>query len=107
MPTFELFIIAVLGLIAWFWLDTLRAREAGISAARQLCDKRNLQLLDDTVASEALRLARDDEGRVVLRRVYGFEFSDNGNNRRHGSVTLLGKRVVMLDVSENVLELVR
>ena len=51
MPTFELFIIAVLGLIAWFWLDTLRAREAGISAARQLCDKRNLQLLDDTVAS--------------------------------------------------------
>ncbi|MBX3686434.1 MAG: DUF3301 domain-containing protein [Rhodocyclaceae bacterium] len=107
MPTFELFIIAVLGLIAWFWLDTLRAREAGISAARQLCDKRNLQLLDDTVASESLRLARDDEGRVVLRRVYGFEFSDNGNNRRHGSVTLLGKRVVMLDVSENVLELVR
>ena len=44
---------------------------------------------------------------MVLRRVYGFEFSDNGNNRRHGSVTLLGKRVVMLDVSENVLELVR
>ena len=107
MPTFELFIIALLGLIAWFWLDTLRAREAGISAARQLCDKRNLQLLDDTVASESLRLARDDEGRVVLRRVYGFEFSDNGNNRRHGSVTLLGKRVVMLGVSENVLELVR
>lgn len=107
MPTFEIAVTCLLFLIAWFWLDTLRAREAGISAARALCDRRNLQLLDDTVASESLRLARDDDGKVLLRRVYGFEYSDTGDNRRHGSVTLLGKHVVMLDITGQVLELVK
>ena len=37
-----------------------------------------------------LRLARDGEGRVKLRRTYTFEFSDTGNNRRHGAIALLG-----------------
>jgi len=107
MPTFEIAVTCVLFLVAWFWLDTLRAREAGIAAARALCDSRNLQLLDDTVSSESLRLARDDDGKVRLRRVYGFEYSDTGDNRRHGAVTLLGKQVVMLDVTGTVLELVK
>lgn len=107
MPTFELSVICLLALVAWFWLDTLRAREAGIAAARALCLGRGLQLLDDTVASESLRLARDDDGKVRFRRVYAFEYSDTGDNRRHGSVTLLGSRVIMLDVTERVLELVK
>lgn len=38
---------------------------------------------------------------------YAFEYSDTGDNRRHGSVTLLGSRVIMLDVTERVLELVK
>lgn len=107
MPTLEISVILILAVLTWFWLDTLRAREAGIAAARELCDKQNLQLLDDTVASESLRLARDDNGRVMLRRVYAFEYSDTGDNRRRGSVTLLGRRVVMLNVASNVLELVK
>ena len=31
-----------------------------------------------------------------LRRVYHFEYSDTGDNRRNGHVTLLGSELVML-----------
>ena len=56
----------------------------------------DLLLLDDTVALASLRPGRDDEGRLRLRRVYRFEYSDTGNNRRDGQVTLLGSELVTL-----------
>ena len=37
-----------------------------------------------------LRLARDEEGRLRLRRTYVFEFSETGDNRRHGAIVMLG-----------------
>jgi len=98
MPLFETISIAVLGLLAWLWLDSLKAREAGIREARAACADEDLQLLDDTVAIHSLRLARDGGGRLRLQRVYGFEYSDTGDNRRQGSVTLLGHDVVMVSL---------
>lgn len=93
----------LLGLIllasgAWLWLDGLRARDAGIAAARAACDGEGLQLLDDTVSLASLRFARSDDGRLMLRRSYDFEYSDTGDNRRRGSVVLLGQRVLLLNV---------
>ncbi|MEW6687703.1 MAG: DUF3301 domain-containing protein [Pseudomonadota bacterium] len=76
-----------------FWIDSLRARERALAAGRAACERYGLQLLDETVAVSALRLARNAEGRLRLRRVYAFEFSDTGNNRRQGSVAVLGAEV--------------
>jgi len=73
-----------------FWVDTLRARERAVAAGRAACRRYGVQLLDDTVAFAQLRLARDDEGRLRLRRTYAFEFSDTGNNRRRGAIVMLG-----------------
>jgi hypothetical protein len=75
---------------AYFWADSLRARERAVAAGRAACRRYGLQLLDDTVACAQLRLARDDEGHLQLRRTYAFEFSDTGNNRRHGAIVMLG-----------------
>ena len=58
--------------------------------------------LDDTVAGSLLRLARDDDGQLKLRRVFSFEYSDTGDNRRSGSVTLFGHCVEMLHVRPNL-----
>lgn len=80
------------------WADSLRAREHAVAAGRAACVRYGLQFLDDTVAFARLRLARDGEGRVHLKRTYVFEFSDTGNNRRHGSLVLLGARVVDLQL---------
>ena len=37
-----------------------------------------------------------------LRRVFSFEYSDTGDNRRSGSVTLFGHRVEILHVRPNL-----
>lgn len=95
----ELLELLVLGLMAagiWLWLDSLKTREIGVLAAQQACAEEGLQLLDDTVVIRSLRPARDDDGQLRLRRVYAFEYSDTGDNRRPGSVTLLGQRVEYL-----------
>jgi hypothetical protein len=89
----EILAVALLAGLAWLWLDSLRAREAAIEAARRACAGDGVQLLDDTVMLASLRVARDGGGPLVLRRVYHFEFSDTGNNRLAGGVTLAGSRV--------------
>ena len=83
-------LIAALGL---FWVDSLRARERALAAGRAACDRNGLQLLDETVSGAGLRLARNENGELRIRRVFVFEFSDNGNNRRRGSVVVLGGSV--------------
>jgi hypothetical protein len=88
--------LAVLGLLVaalWLWIDSLRAREHAVAAGRAACKRYDVQLLDETVAVARLRLGRDDEGRLRLRRTYTFEFSDTGNNRRHGAIVMLGARL--------------
>jgi len=37
-----------------------------------------------------VRLERDDDGQLRIARTYTFEFSDTGNNRRHGAIVMLG-----------------
>jgi hypothetical protein len=87
-----LFLGAVLAAI-WLWTDSLKAREQAVAAGRAACERYGVQLLDETVAFAKLRLARDAQGRVRLRRTYVFEFSGSGNDRRQGAVVLLGARV--------------
>jgi hypothetical protein len=73
-----------------FWIDSLRARERALAAGHRACERYGVQLLDETVQFDRLRLARDDEGRLRLKRSYTFEFSDTGDNRRHGAIVMLG-----------------
>jgi hypothetical protein len=94
--TFELAGLALLAGAVWFAIDSLRAREAAIETARRACAADGVQLLDDTVMLASLRIGRNPGGRLMLRRVYEFEFSDTGDNRLAGAVTLAGSRVAML-----------
>jgi hypothetical protein len=98
MPSVEFLAVCLLALLAWFWLDSLRARDVAVAAARAACAAEGLMLLDDTVAIAGVRLRRGDDGRVHLLRAYDFEYSDSGDNRIRGSIVLLGRAVVMLNV---------
>ncbi|MFN4064615.1 DUF3301 domain-containing protein [Azoarcus communis] len=97
----ELLALILLCLGAWFWLDSLKAREAGVAAARAACAREGVQLLDETVVGRGLRLARDDNGRMVVRRAYDFEYSDSGDDRHRGAVVLLGREVVLLELASH------
>ena len=78
---------------AFLWADSLKARERAVKAGRSACERYSLQFLDETVAFARMRLARDDEGQLKIARTYTFEFSDTGNNRRHGAIVMLGAEV--------------
>ncbi len=86
-----LVVAAILG--GWLLFEALRAREAAIRVTRDACKQQGLQLLDDTVHGVRLGFVRDHEGIVRLRRTFLFDFSEDGINRRSGSVVMLGARV--------------
>lgn len=102
MPIYESIFLLLLAALVWFWLDTLKVREIGVQAARAACAEDGLQFLDETIVGRSTRLARDDDGRLQLRRVFAFEYSDTGDNRRSGSVTLLGQQVELLHLRPNL-----
>lgn len=107
MPGWEVFGILLLGGLAWLWFDSLKAREAAIRAAREICTAEGLMLLDDTVAISGLQPVRGADGRFTLQRAYEFEFSDTGNNRLTGGMVLRGHRLVVLNIGARIPPMVR
>ncbi|BCU05572.1 DUF3301 domain-containing protein [Allochromatium tepidum] len=85
----HLLIVCLLLLLGWFWLDSLRAREIAIGLCQAACRQRDLQWLDQTVALRRLGLTWRSEG-VRLRRVYRFDFSEEGMERRRGYIVMRG-----------------
>ena len=82
-----LIFFALFGLIFWRGWDVKKHASALAARYRQQND---LQLLDQSVVLESMKMARDSEGRLVFRRVYRFEFASTGDERYQGSVVLLG-----------------
>ena len=83
-----LWILALL-VLGWFWLDSLRARELATGVCRELCKQRGLQFLDQAVALRHVRVRWTRDG-LRLRRVYRFDFSEEGAGRHSGHLVLLG-----------------
>ena len=98
LTVFQLLILLAFAAAAWLIWTSLRAREAGNAAIRAACEADGYFFLDDTVGLASLRPVRDDQGRLSLRRVFTFAYSDTGHNRRMGSITLVGKSVVGVDL---------
>ena len=47
---------------------------------------------------QRVSLSRDDEGVLRIRRIYGFEHSDTGDNRHTASIVMLGNRVLVINL---------
>jgi len=98
MDLLDLFGLLLFAALAWLWLDSLKAREAAVAAAKAACAGEALLLLDDTVAIASVRPSRDDLGHFRVRRTYAFEYTDTGHERRPGSIAMLGSRVLAIDL---------
>lgn len=94
----EIFFLILFVALGWLWWDSMQAREAAVAAARAACEAEGLLFLDDTVGIASLKPARNADGRLLLQRAYDFEFSDTGDNRVKGSVVMLGRRVLLLNL---------
>lgn len=89
----EIFLLIVAIAAAWFWLDSIAVRETAINTGRDLADRYDLQLLDETVACTRLRPGRNNRGRMQLMRTYDFEVSANGSDRLQCNLVLLGNQL--------------
>ncbi len=99
MSWFEIISVVILGVLLWLWFDSTRVHEIAVERARSQCHVNEVQFLDDTVSLAKIRLARDEDGRLKLKRNYSFEYSDTGNNRQPGSIVMLGPVVQTVHIS--------
>ncbi|MEE9332239.1 MAG: DUF3301 domain-containing protein [Methylophilaceae bacterium] len=90
---FEILLLILILLIAWYWSDTITKREIAVYVGRELAGRYHLQLLDDTVACKRTRLGRNSNGQVQLIRLYEFEVSADGHSRLSCHLELLGKQL--------------
>ncbi|WP_047538960.1 DUF3301 domain-containing protein [Methylotenera versatilis] len=90
---FELILLIIMLFLAWFWQDTVSKREIAIMLGRELAQRYQLQLLDETVACHKVRLGRDSRGHAQFQRLYVFEVTANGAERLECNLQLLGKQL--------------
>ncbi len=88
-----LVLLCLAGAIAWFWQDSLAAREIANAAAVDACERLGLQFLDGTVAFARVTVRRGSSGWLVLRRTYVFDYTSNSIERRQGFIVVSERRV--------------
>ena len=86
----DLLILAVPIALASLWWTGSKARELAIRYAKQACQQRQLQFLDQTVALSRMKPARSTTGSSCFLREYTFEFTDQGQYRDTATVTMRG-----------------
>ncbi|MHB1229816.1 MAG: hypothetical protein B7Z82_01525 [Halothiobacillus sp. 20-54-6] len=93
----DVFIVLLLGGIAYFWWQQDQLHRRALALAKQACSRVGAQFLDESVGLRRLRLRRV-EGGLVLERVFSFEFTPSGAARFAGSVIFVGRRVEAVDL---------
>lgn len=87
-----LFIILLLVVLIAYFNDAWRSLERVRRVARSVCERAQVQLLDQSVVPDAVRVGREG-ARWFLIRHYRFEFATDGDRRYQGEITLHGRRV--------------
>ena len=90
-----LLLITLAGLL---WLESRRVQEIAVAHCRRACERAGMQFLDDIAPVWRVRLARDDAGALRLRRIFTFEYSTPFGERRSGSIVMLGRKPVALEL---------
>ena len=93
----NLTLILFIALLGWFWLDSLRTREIAMGICRAACEQRYVQLLDQTVSLHRLGVRWPPQG-LRFRRVYRFDYSEEGVGRRTGYLVMLGVDLVEISL---------
>jgi len=94
-------LLVLAGVLAWFWQDSLAARERANSVAMEACERLSLQFLDGTVAFARIGWTRVAGGWIALRRTYVFDYTANSIERLQGFVVLIGHRVDTVGYASN------
>ena len=99
MSGYEFLFVFSLAFAMAYWLQGMRAKEIARTGGRKTCDKLAVSFLDDSVVLKKIRVRRNPQGKLVLARLFHFEFAIDGDQRFNGVVLMLGMHIidVMLD----------
>lgn len=84
--------LLAIGALVWIWMDAMAARERAVQIGQRLCRDAGVQLLDQSVALQRLRIRRTAGGLALARR-YHFDVSMDGADRISGHIDLLGEKL--------------
>lgn len=90
MSVAELTLLFGGGLVIALWWWSMHAHDRVDFISREVCNDLKLQRLDEAVSLRRIGIARDEYG-VNIERVFRFEFSVNGADRRVGEICLHGE----------------
>lgn len=91
---FEILIIIIILMVIVSWYGGIEAREIATFHAQLLCNSRGFMVLDQTVALARMRLRRDSSGHIRIKRDYLFEYTDDGDSRLSGAVSVMAGHVI-------------
>ncbi len=97
----EWILIGALVATVLLWWDNARCGEQVLHHCRRRCEKAGVQLLDGSVARVRSWLRKEPGGGIQICRLYGFEYSDNFQDRRYGYVVMIGRQVVETSIPAN------
>ncbi len=89
----ELLLIICLMAVVAYWWDSMRSGELALMTCHRLCQRSELQLLDNTVMRQRIWLGRSASGQLQLCRIYSFDYSDDNEARWQGYIVILGRHV--------------
>lgn len=95
----EFIILFILLAVVFYWIDTVFVKEIACKHGRRRCEQLNVSFLDATVEITKVRLKRNSRGTVKFKRDYSFEFSSDGVRRFKGTISMLGKVLMDLNMS--------
>lgn len=96
----DIALLLLIAVVAMLWLDNRRVQEIAVARCRAACQKAGVQFLDDIAQVWRVRLARDDKGTLRLRREFTFEYGTPLGERRCGSIVMLGRTPVALQLED-------
>ncbi len=97
----DIILILFLFLGAWLWYDAVQAKEVATIGAKLRCDTRGIMLLDQTVMLKKVRLRRARSGLLRPLYTYGFEYTQTGDDRSEGTITVMGGHVLSASFDES------
>jgi nitrate reductase beta subunit len=92
--------LLILAGIVWFWLDSTRTKEIAVQASAQACREIGVQWLDQTVSIGKIKPVRNAKGRLILMRIYEFDFTLDGTERLQGRAVMYGQTVKQIHLDK-------
>jgi hypothetical protein len=93
MPSLILFMIVGAALFA-FWNAARAAAERAEVLGRNACHAADVQLLDQSVHANGMRLCRLPNGWLGFERSFRFDYSHDGVDRHSGRLVLRGDQLI-------------